>query len=231
MMEMIYAIVKLQRINYDGDNSYIWRDPFVLSKGHAALGFYVVLEEAGLITSNELNTFGTHGSRFGGHADARKFPLSYFSTGSLGHGLPVAVGAAFELTKSDPDALVYCICGDGEFMEGSIWESIFFATRMNLVNLKILIDCNSTHASQGFSLERLMGILAEIGCEVSEVNGHDVDEIMRELRVESSTGPQILLCRTKMGNGVKLVEGKKEWHRKVVTSVDLISVKKQFGIL
>ena len=76
-----------------------------------------------------------------------------------------------------------------------------------------------------------MGILTEIGCVTSEVNGHNVDEIMCELREERSTGPQILLCRTKMGNGVNLVEGKKEWHRKVVTSVDLISVKKQFGIV
>lgn len=230
VLEMIYAIVKLQKRNSDSNNPYIWRDPFVLSKGHAALGFYVVLEEMGLIATNELNSFGTHGSRFGGHADARKFPLSYFSTGSLGHGLPVAVGAAFELAKSDPDAITYCICGDGEFMEGSVWESLFFATRMNLANLKILIDCNSTHISQGFSLERLMGILSEIGCATSEVDGHNVDEITAALQEHHSHAPQVLLCHTKMGYGVNLVEGKKEWHRKVVSPEDLIFVKQQFGI-
>ena len=231
VLEMIIAIVTKQRQNKNNNNAYLWRDPFILSKGHAALGFYVVLEKMGLISTEELNKFGSHGSRFGGHTDARKFPLSYFSTGSLGHGLPVATGTAFQLMKSDPDASIYCICGDGEFMEGSIWESLFFATRMNLGNLKILIDCNSTHIPQKFNIERLGSILTEIGCSVKEVDGHDVQEILEALKEEKSSAPLVLLCRTRMGNGVELVEGKKEWHRKVVTPDDLNLVKKQFGII
>ena len=232
VLEMILAVVSVQQRAYDLNlPEYIWRDPFVLSKGHAALAFFVVMEDFGLIDPTELDSFGAHQSSFGGHVDARKSSLAYFSTGSLGHGLPVATGAALHLAKSDPDAIVYCICGDGEFMEGTMWEALFFAFEMKLDNLRILIDCNSTHNTQGFGQDALFRKFVAFGNEVKQVDGHNIIEITKALGGKPNLGPSIILCKTNMGNGISLVQGKKEWHRRVVNEVDLLMIKKELEVL
>jgi transketolase len=232
VLEMILAVVNVQRKSYNlNPPEYIWSDPFVLSKGHAALAFYVVMEDLDLLDPAELDRFGAHQSRFGGHVDARKSSLAYFSTGSLGHGLPVAIGAALQLSKSDSEATVYCICGDGEFMEGAMWEALSFASQMKLKNLRILVDCNSTHGAQGFGQDALFRRLRAFGNEVRQINGHNLNEITKALHKKPKLGPSVILCKTNMGNGVSLVQGKKEWHRRVISADDLLMIKKELEML
>jgi len=228
-LEMLISIVANQSENFDKD--YPWDHPFILSKGHAALGFYVVLEFFGYIKEEELNNFAKYGSNLGGHIDSSKSSLFYFSTGSLGHGLPVAIGVAYVKKYSgDEKSPIFVICGDGEFMEGSIWESLQFASRMNLTNLKILVDCNNSHTSQGQNVNYLENIIRNIGFDVSIINGHDTRVIIDKISKISPSKPQVFLCETKLGHGVEFVEGKKEWHRRTISSLDLQQVKNQLGI-
>jgi transketolase len=229
-LELMIAILNVQRkkAHFRAD-SYPWEDPFILSKGHAALGFYVVLESLDLLEKNDLEEFGKFGSKLGGHPDSTKFPLAYFSTGSLGHGLPVSVGAAYSLANKGGWHKVYCLCGDGELMEGAIWESLAFASAMKLSNLQVLVDCNSTHTKNGVSIESLTKRLSGYDLEIVVVNGHNLDELNIILETPQKN-TRILLCETKMGNGVPLVEGKKEWHRKKISTQELANVKVKLGI-
>jgi len=230
-LELMIAILNAQRKKTNFlDNSYPWEDPFILSKGHAALAFYVVLESLGLLKKSEIEGFGKIGSNLGGHPDSNKFPLAYFSTGSLGHGLPVSVGTAYSLANKSDYHRVYCLCGDGELMEGSIWESLAFASSMKLSNLQILVDCNSTHTKNGISIESLTKRLSGYDLEIVVVDGHNLDALNNVLNTPQKNNPRILLCKTIMGYGVPLVEGKKEWHRKRVGHDELVNVKAQLGI-
>ena len=231
-LELMIAVLSLQRKKSTlQTDSYPWEDPFILSKGHAALGFYVVLEAFGFLQSNEIENFGKFESNLGGHPDARKFPLAYFSTGSLGHGLPVAVGAAYSLGNKGDSSNLYCLCGDGEFMEGSMWEALHFASSMKLSNLQVLIDCNNTHTKNGISIESLVKRLSGFDLEIIVIDGHDLSQLQKTLTAPHSGRSRILLCKTKMGHGVPLVEGKKEWHRKWVGSEVLDKVRIELGVV
>jgi transketolase len=226
---MLISIVASQSENINKD--YPWDHPFVLSKGHAALGLYAVLEFFGYIKNEELNNFAKYGSFLGGHIDSTKSSLFYFSTGSLGHGLPVAIGVAYVKKLSGDEASpIFVICGDGEFMEGSIWESLQFARRMNLTNLRILVDCNNSHTSQGQTVNYLENVIRNIGFDVSILNGHDVGMLIDKISIISPSKPQVFLCETKLGNGVKFVESKKEWHRRKISNLELQQVRNQLGI-
>jgi transketolase len=116
-------------------------------------------------------------------------------------------------------------------MEGTMWEALFFAFEMKLANLRILIDCNSTHNTQGFGQDALFRKFTAFGNEVKQVDGHDIIEIAKALGEKSNLGPSIILCKTNMGNGISLVQGKKEWHRRVVNEVDLQMIKKELEVL
>jgi len=113
-------------------------DVIILSKGHGCLAYYGYLVEKNLITIDEMRSFGKVGSRLGGHPDKNKVPGVLTSTGSLGQGLPTAVGIALARKILNRSGKIYCIVGDGECNEGSIWESIMIAVNNNLTNLVII---------------------------------------------------------------------------------------------
>src|SRR4051812_4286142 len=120
------------------------RDVFVLSKGHGALGFYAVLAHYGYFGPEQLATFGAFQSRLGCHPDRFKVPGVELSTGSLGHGIAVAVGMALAFRLQHSARRVYTLIGDGEANEGSVWEAIMVATNLRLSNLTILCDANGS---------------------------------------------------------------------------------------
>ena len=231
-INVIYEITNLQ-ITRSKDpvrhDQYPWQDKFLLSKGHAALGFYAVLENFGLIKSNELETFGSLGSIFGGHPDANKFNYAYVSTGSLGHGLPIAVGAAWAKKLKNDVGEIYCLCGDGEILEGTTWESIITAGNLNLKNLTLFIDFNASHLAQSPSKNVLINFAINSGWEAVEINGHNNDEIKHVLHAEKNS-PLLVISNTLLGGEVAYVQGKKEWHRKQVNDSDLLFVAKELGI-
>ena len=190
-------------------------DLFVLSKGHSAGALYITLWAMGLIPDEALKTFHKDGTTLAGHPIARWHPGIAFATGSLGHGLGLAAGAALgKRLRGDPGT-VYCLLSDGECEEGSTWEALLFANHQKLANLVALVDANGL---QGFgsttdvaSLEPIAPKFAGLGLDVREIDGHDpaaLDAILRTPR----TGPLIVVLRTVKGRGVSFMEGKMEWH-------------------
>lgn len=193
------------------------RDRFVLSKGHACPALYSVLARRGFFDPSELGTLRALGSRLQGHPDMRKLPFLDASTGSLGHGLGVSVGMARGLRLQGLDSRVYCLLGDGELQEGSVWESAMTAAHHDLGNLVAVVDRNRVQLDG--RVESVMGIepLREkwlaFGWTVAEADGHDFDSLENGFReCETGGSPGVLVASTVKGKGVSFMENTCLWH-------------------
>lgn len=212
VVEMMCAVYETMR--HDPKNPQ-WpeRDVFILSKGHAALGLYAVLAEHGYFPKEELKTFGAFQSRLGCHPDRFKVPGAEASTGSLGHGIGLAVGMAlgFKLQKSARRA--YTLVGDGESNEGSVWESLMVAVHNRLDNLSVLFDYNKSQV-RSLPIPNLKERVAAFGCDVIEVDGHDLGALKQAL-AQPVNGVRAIIANTTKGYGCPtLVANMMEWHRK-----------------
>ena len=116
-------------------------DRFVLSKGHASLAIYAVLEELNVIPEVYLDEFCGYGAALGGHPDSQKVPCIEASTGSLGHGMPMALGMALAAKIKKTGNKIFCVVGDGECNEGTIWEAALLASHHGLSNFVCIVDC------------------------------------------------------------------------------------------
>jgi transketolase len=195
------------------------RDRFVLSKGHAAIGLYPLLADAGFFDSGLLERYTRLDSPFGDHPDMRKIAGIDFSSGSLGHGLSVSVGMALGARVQGRTFRVYCMLGDGELGEGQVWEAAMAAGQFQLGSLVGIVDRN--HLSIDGDTESIMSLepLAErfrsFGWKVHEVDGHDLDAILDvfdALDTASDGPPQMVLADTVKGRGVRRMEGDYQWH-------------------
>ena len=194
------------------------RDRLIVSKGHAAAITYAVLAEAGFIPFQRLLDFGKNGGTLSGHVTHLGVPGVEFSTGSLGHGLPVAAGMALVAKRDGLPWRVFTIVSDGECDEGSSWEAIMFAAHHGLDNLVAVIDYN--HIQSLDSVERTLGLepLAEkfsaFGWGTVEVDGHDIHSLREQLdTVPVQRGrPTAVVAHTVKGKGVSFMEGKVLWH-------------------
>jgi transketolase len=186
------------------------RDRFILSKGHAGLALYAVLALNGTISEEDLNTFCGEGSIFGVHPE-RAVPGIDFSTGSLGHGLSFAAGAALAARLQRSQRQVYCLISDAECNEGSVWEAAMFAAHHRLRNLHVIVDLNGQQAL-GLTRDVLdVSNLAErwtsFGWRVTEVDGHSIPALVYALEGEVETSaPHIVLAKTVFGRGVSFME-------------------------
>jgi len=160
------------------------RDIFILSKGHASLGLYVVLAEKGFINSESLDDFCKFKSDLGGHPDRTKIPGVEASTGSLGHGLPIAVGTALGSKIKKQKNKVYVIVGDGECNEGTIWESALLASNHQLDNLCLIVDYNHS-GDRALKLGNLEEKFKSFGWTAVSVDGHDQKKIYQALMKKS----------------------------------------------
>jgi transketolase len=212
VVEALYAIYST--IRHDPKNpSWDGRDLFVLSKGHASLAHYCVLAEFGYFEKSALSSFGAFQSRFGCHADRLKVPGIEASTGSLGHGINLAVGMALACRIKHSNRRVYTLIGDGEANEGSVWEALLVAINLGLDNLTVLYDNNMSH-SRGLQIHDPANHFRGFGCETVEVNGHDVDELNRSI-IERGERVRVVVAHTKKGQGCRtLIERHYEWHRR-----------------
>ncbi len=199
------------------DPSWPERDRFVLSKGHGGAAIYAVLALKGFISLDLLESYGKDGSDLMAHI-SHKVPGVEFSTGSLGHGLPFAVGKAFAATKKDLKWRVFALLSDGEMDEGSNWEALMFAAHHKLENLVAIIDYNKLQSLN--SVEKTLGLeplamkVKAFGWSVREIDGHNHERIEKELRlVPWEVGkPSMLIAHTTKGKGVSFMENKVEWH-------------------
>src|SRR6266850_113756 len=212
IVEMLFATYETMRHN-PKNPAWEERDIFILSKGHGALGFYCVLARIGYFDVEEPKTFGAYLSRFGCHPDRHKVLGVEASTGSLGHGIGIAVGMALAFKLSGARRRVFTLIGDGEANEGSTWEAIMIANNLSLSNLTILMDFNKSQV-RSLPIDNPAERLRTFGCVVHEVNGHDVEELKQALSTKSST-VKAVVAHTIKGHGCQTLEQNIfEWHRK-----------------
>ena len=188
------------------------RDHLIFSKGHASPLYYAVLKAAGIVDDEELLTFRKLGSRLEGHPTPR-IPPTDVATGSLGQGLPIAVGVAVAAARLDRlPYRVWCLCGDSEMAEGSMWEAFQHAGWEGLDNIVAIVDVNRLGQTRetmlGWDLDGYADRIRAFGWHAITIDGHDVDAIEAAYaEAESTTGrPTAIVARTMKGRGVKAVE-------------------------
>ena len=204
----------------------VFIDKFVLSKGHGAAALYVVLAEFGIIETKHINNYGKTGSNLGGHPDRAKVPGVEANTGSLGHGMPFAVGLAFANKILNIDERIFCLVGDGECQEGTIWEAANIATNQKLDNLVVIVDWNGS-AAQLQPVENLEGKWKAFGWEVLFCNGNSyesVEAIFAEIDFENQR-PKLILAKTTKGYGVSFLQGHGEWHHKIPDNEQMLQIE------
>lgn len=200
------------------------RDRFILSKGHGVLGLYSVLASQGYFNQSELMDFCKYHSRFPGHPEVGHVPGIEFSTGSLGHGLPVAVGIAVAARIKNQNWRTFVLIGDGEMAEGSIWEGAMHASKHRLGSLQVIVDYNEMQASgyikEVLPLGNILDKWRAFGFEVDEVNGHDVEAITECLSkpFQPEGQPKFLVAHTIKGKGYAEAENSTLWHHKAKIS-------------
>jgi transketolase len=196
------------------------RDHLIFSKGHASPLYYSMLKAVGRISDEELLSFRRFGSPIEGHPTPRA-PVTDVATGSLGQGLPIAVGVALAGKRLDRlPYRVWVLCGDSEMAEGSVWEALQHASYEGLDNLTVIVDVNRLGQTRetmlGWDLKGYAERVQAFGCHAIEIDGHDVDAIDAAYRdaVSVSGRPTVVLARTKKGRGVKAVEDQPGKHGK-----------------
>jgi transketolase len=195
------------------------RDRFLLSHGHYAIAFYAALIEAGLIPESELETYGSDDSRLPMSGMATYTPGMEMSGGSLGHGLPIAVGMALALRQKKNPAFVYNSMSDGELDEGSTWEAAMGAAHHGLGNLICLVDINNQQADgpsgRVMGFEPLADKWASFGWHVQRVDGNDLPAVLKAFdaaRSLTEAKPRVILFDTLMGKGVPFLEQREKNH-------------------
>jgi transketolase len=191
-------------------------DTFILSKGHGAMAQYCVLEERGVLPPEEVGQSGRDGGRLGMHPDLG-IPGIEASTGSLGHGLPIAVGMALADRTLGDHRTVWIVMSDGELEEGSVWEGILLAPSLNLTNLVAVIDLNDFQSLGQISkfhpnFYPMLDKILAFGWECVEVDGHDQAALHAALGGRSGRKPFMVLARTVKGKGVSYMESVPMWH-------------------
>jgi transketolase len=192
----------------------------ILSKGHAAAAIYSSLAGLKLIPEDLLSGFGSDGSELIGHVNHLVDGIT-FSTGSLGHGLPLGVGVAIASKQKH----VYVIISDGELNEGTTWESLAIASQLNLSNLTLIIDANGIQSFgttiETVNLEPLKDKFVSFGWNCFDVDGHSIPTLFEAIESNSNYNPKVIIARTIKGKGVSEMEGKLEWHYKSPKKGDL----------
>jgi transketolase len=196
------------------------RDRFILSKGHAALGLYAVLLEKGFWPGERLEDFGGPASPFGGHPHRLSLPGIEASTGSLGHGFPMAVGLALGLRIRNHPARVFVLIGDGEANEGTVWESALLAAHHRLDNLVLIVDDNRS-SDRALGMGDLQKKFAAFGWRACTIDGHDHAAIRKALDRRCAGAPAAVVARTVKGRGIREMENEPAWHHRAPSPLEL----------
>lgn len=218
-MADIIAVLYGQVLNVRADEPNCpGRDRFVLSKGHAGAGVYAALAEKGFFPLEWLELHCAPGSHMSGHISHVGLPGVEFSTGSLGHGLPVAAGMAYAAKLDKKQHRVYVLLSDGECDEGSNWEAILFAAHHRLSNLIAIVDYNKLQSldtvANTMGLEPFAAKLNAFGWDVHQVDGHDHGALAAclQVRPREKEKPTWIIADTVKGKGISFMENTVLWH-------------------
>jgi transketolase len=215
LLAVLYG--KILRLN-SRDADWADRDRFVLSKGHGCAALYAILAESGFFPLSSLDSFYQDGSPLAGHATHKDIPGVEVSTGSLGHGLPIATGMALAAKRDGKSYRVFCLLSDGECDEGSTWEPALFAPNHRLDNLTAIVDYNKIQSlgtvKEVLDLDPLADKWQAFGWAVREIDGHDIAAICDALTAlpYESNRPSCIVAHTVKGKGVSFMENKLLWH-------------------
>lgn len=235
-LEMIYALYLKDVMKINPKNPK-WedRDRFILSKGHAGLALYGVMMKAGLIGEEEYRSYLQSNSHIGGEPCMRDCPWVEATTGSLGHGLSMAVGIAMALKMNNSPARVYVMLGDGECEEGTVWEAALSASAFKLDNLIAILDCNEIQKMD--FVEKTIGSTnwrkkwESFGWTVEDVDGHDIEAFKDVMLKEANPGmPRFIISHTIKGKGISIMENNPNWHFKLPGRKELKVFKEELGI-
>ena len=212
----IVAVLYSNILKYDANNpKWEKRDRIIFSKGHAGAAIYAVLAENGFFNVEELKTHYQNGSRLSGHV-SHYLPGIDLSTGSLGHGLPVAAGMAYAAKKENKNYRVFCILGDGECNEGSVWEAVMFANQYELNNLIAIVDRNKMQSldfcENTIKLDPLKNKFENFGWNVVEIDGHSHEKLTKSLEKLDTSKPTMIIANTTKGKGISFMENNILWH-------------------
>ncbi|MEK3884774.1 transketolase [Paenibacillus sp. PL2-23] len=219
---LYYKIMKLDVANPKWED----RDRFIASKGHSVESLWCILADKGFFPKEELETFSEFGTRLIGHPN-NKVPGIEMNTGALGHGLAISVGMALAAKRDGRSYRTFCLMGDGEQAEGSVWEAAMAGAHYKLDNLVGIIDRNRLQISgtteEVMGLEPLEEKWAAFGWHVVSIDGNDMDALVQAFEEAPSVPgkPTLLMANTVKGKGVSFAENSAKWHHHVPNDDDL----------
>lgn len=211
-------------MNVDPANPH-WedRDRLVLSKGHACPVIYSALAEKGFFPKDWLLDVRRLNSHLQGHPDMKKTPGVDMTSGSLGNGLGAAMGMAYYLKVRKKNAQVFCILGDGEIEEGTVWEAVISAPAFKMDNLTAIVDCNHFQSCGAvydiMHIQNMTRAWEDFGWNVITINGHNMDEVVSALETAYNFRgkPTCIMANTVKGKGISYMEFDNSWHQKAPT--------------
>lgn len=227
MVELLVTLFGKVLVNRPHQPEWDARDIFILSKGHAVLGYLAVLHHYGYFSAEKLATFQTDGSDLIAHPVKKPSLGIESSNGSLGQGLAYGIGIALGMRKRGQDRRAYVMLGDGECNEGSVWESAAIAAELKLGNLVAIIDENGFRNDGATSTYSGRVVLANVwrafGWNVADIDGHDHQAILAAFQQarERTDAPTAIVARTVKGKGVPFMENNNDWHHNRVTATIL----------
>ena len=211
------------------------RDRFILSKGHGAAGVYAVMAEKGFFPKDWLKTYYSDAGELCGHI-SHHVPGVEFSTGSLGHGLPVATGMALAAKRAGKKHRVVVMLSDGDCNEGSTWEAIMFSAQHKLDNLVAIVDYNRLQgigrAEEIINLAPFAKKIDAFGWSVKEIDGHDLGQIEDALSIIpfAKDKPSFVIANTIKGKGISYMENTVASHYKCVADEDMQAAYEELGV-
>ncbi len=216
------------------DKNKISKNIFILSKGHAAMALYSILNYKNIISNNIFESYSKMGSILEEHP-THNIPSVNVATGSLGHGLSVGCGIALSFKLKKLKNKVYVLLSDGECNEGSVWEAFLFAAANKLNNLVVIIDYNKWQATgrtdQILKLGNLKKKLESFGFVSNEIDGHNFTQITKNLKKTSTNKPLAIIAHTIKGKGVSFMEDDNNWHYKSPNKKEYLEAIKEIDNL
>lgn len=213
------------------------RDRFILSKGHGAPALFQILAMRGFYPEAWLDTYGEDGGLFAEHPPAPQYLAGIeAATGSLGHGMPIALGMALAARIKRQSYNVYAVLSDGECNEGSIWESAMLAASQKVQNLCVIIDYNKWQATgrsqEVLALDPLADKWRAFGWQATEVDGHDMQALLDNLQQfpAKNQKPTAIIAHTVKGKGVSFMEDDNNWHYRTPTLDEVKAAERELGL-
>jgi len=232
LVALFFGVMKHSKNNLSSKNDF-----FIISKGHAALAYYLILMKKNFFSEKYLmDNFLVNNGTLGGHPDKNKKLGIDYCSGSLGHGISVGSGVALSFLKDKKKNKVFVLIGDGECNEGMIWEAILFAGHQKLYNLFVIIDYNKL---QGFgstteilNLSSLKKKFENFNWNILEADGHNIQNLIQQINKISSfkDKPNLIIANTIKGKGISFMENKFESHYQVLDNKNYLqSLKDLIG--